>query len=103
MSAKLSRTSPTRGSANFGSVEHGKDNQKTIELAYAGREDWAVREVISKNKNLTVKAVETNRGEGRVGYNLQLTIKPGARPLDALAAALTRTEKSPEDPEAWRD
>jgi hypothetical protein len=65
------------GSANFGPVEHGEDNQKTIELSYAGRDDWAVRGIISNNKNLTVKAVETTRENGRVAYKLLLTIKTG--------------------------
>tara|TARA_R110002111_G_scaffold256979_2_gene324618 strand:- start:107337 stop:108350 length:1014 start_codon:yes stop_codon:yes gene_type:complete len=73
----------TPGSANFGSVEVGKGAESTVAVSYAGREDWAITGIESKNPSLTVKAVETARGEGRVNYNLVLTLAPET-PLGAL-------------------
>ncbi|WP_417392630.1 DUF1573 domain-containing protein [Gimesia sp.] len=66
----------TPGSANFGSVEVGKGAETTVALAYAGRDDWAITAIQSKDPSLTVKAVETARGGGRVNYNLVLTLSP---------------------------
>lgn len=67
----------TPGAANFGSVEVGKGAQTTVALGYAGRDDWAITEINAKNPSLKVKAVETARGNGRVNYNLELTLAPG--------------------------
>lgn len=73
----------TPGAANFGSVEVGKGAETTVALSYAGREDWAITGIQSGNSSLTAKAVETNRGGGRVNYNLVLTLAPGT-PLGAF-------------------
>ncbi|WP_298859176.1 DUF1573 domain-containing protein [uncultured Gimesia sp.] len=67
----------TPGAANFGSVEIGKGAETTVALGYAGREDWAITGIESKNSSLTAKAVETSRAGGRVNYNLVLTLAPG--------------------------
>jgi len=66
----------TPGAANFGSVEVGKGAETTVGLAYAGREDWAITAIESRNPHLTAKAVETGRGGGRVNYNLILKLDP---------------------------
>ncbi|MEQ9066013.1 MAG: DUF1573 domain-containing protein [Gimesia chilikensis] len=66
----------TPGAANFGSVEVGKGAETTVALAYAGREDWALTGIESRNPHVTAKAVETNRGGGRVNYNIMLTLDP---------------------------
>ncbi len=67
----------TPGAANFGSVEVGKGAQTTVGLAYAGREDWAITGIETKDPSLSAKAVETSRAGGRVNYNLMLTLAPG--------------------------
>ncbi|MFK7778946.1 MAG: DUF1573 domain-containing protein [Gimesia sp.] len=67
----------TPGAANFGSIEVGKGATTTVALSYAGREDWAITAIQSRSSSLTAKAVETNRGGGRVNYNLVLTLAPG--------------------------
>ena len=66
----------TPGAANFGSVEVGKGAETTVALAYAGREDWALTGIESRNPHVTAKAVDTGRGGGRVSYNVILTLDP---------------------------
>lgn len=77
----------TPGAANFGSVEVGKGAKTTVGLAYAGRDDWAITDIQSKNPSVTAKAVETGRGGGRVNYNVMLTLAPGT-PLGPIREQL---------------
>jgi len=65
----------TPGGAEFGPITKGADAERKISVAYAGRQNWAIRNVISKNPNITAKAVETSRGGGQVNYDLVVTVK----------------------------
>lgn len=68
----------TPGSADFGSVEQGAGATHRIDVAYAGRDDWAIRQVRTNNEYLDAKVVETGRGGGRVTYDLFVSVKPTA-------------------------
>ena len=39
----------------------GEENVKTLDIAYAGRPDWTIKEVKSPRDYLEVEAVETSR------------------------------------------
>jgi hypothetical protein len=78
----------TPGSAEFGSIPKGAEQTRKISVAYAGRDDWQIREVVSKNPNIAVKLDETARGEGRVSYELTVSIK-GSAPIGDLRDQLT--------------
>ena len=68
----------TPGAANFGAVEHGQSAQQSLEIAYAGRNDWQIREVKTNSEHLTAEVTETARGNGRVNYTLQVSLRPDA-------------------------
>ena len=68
----------TPGSVVFGAVEDGKGAKKTIDIAYAGRNEWKIREVKSSSKSIKVAARETARANGRVGYALDVELLPTA-------------------------
>ncbi|MBW3542904.1 MAG: DUF1573 domain-containing protein [Planctomycetes bacterium] len=70
----------TPGAADFGAVPHGQPATKTIEVAYAGRSDWKIRDVRSKNKHLTARVEEKERSGGRVKYELILTLDESLSP-----------------------
>jgi hypothetical protein len=75
------------GAVQFGSVEEGKPAETTIDVAYAGRDDWRITDVRSANPNLEVELNEKERGGGRVGYSMLVRLKDGAAPgffLDQL-------------------
>jgi hypothetical protein len=77
------------GSVNFGAVEHGAGGEKKLTIAYAGRNDWKILEVLSPKPYLSAKAVETSRpNNGTVGYDLIVTLKPDA-PVGLLRDQLT--------------
>lgn len=78
----------TPGAANFGAVEKGLGGEKVLDLAYAGRDDWAITEVINRNEYIDVKAVQVGRGQGKANYKLQFTISPEA-PVGLLRSQVT--------------
>jgi hypothetical protein len=70
----------TPGSAEFGPITKGADVERKISIAYAGSDTWTVRNVISRNPDITATTVETARGGGRVNFDLVVTVK-GSVPL----------------------
>lgn len=90
----------TPGAANFGAVDAGKSMQQTIEVAYAGRDDWEIRDVQPHNEYVDAKAKEISRGNGRVNYEIYVTLKPNA-PVGVIRdqiTLLTDDAASPEVP-----
>lgn len=88
------------GSVNFGSVEHGKEVTRTIKLLYAGRNEWQVKEIRSRSESIIAKAVETARGNGRVDYDIVVTLAPTAPPgaLREQLTLITDDQNSPQVP-----
>jgi hypothetical protein len=76
------------GGAEFGAVAKGTDWERTISVAYAGRRDWKIKEVVSKNPNVAASVVETRRDGSNVNYDLKVTVK-GSAPLGELRDQLT--------------
>lgn len=66
------------GSVSFGSVTQGAGAQQSLIINYAGRDDWKIARVECANPAIEATATETKRGEGQVGYNLSVRLKPDA-------------------------
>src|SRR5262249_48241614 len=77
----------TPGSAEFGAVGKGTDTERKIDVAYAGRQNWAIKNVISKNPHVAARVAETRRDGGRVNYDLFVTLK-GTAPAGELREQL---------------
>jgi len=91
----------TPGGAEFGSVAEDEGPDRQIQLAYAGRNDWKVTNVRSKNPNISVKWEEVSRGlDGTVNYNLKVSLKPGAPKGDLRERVIIETndESNPQIP-----
>lgn len=91
----------TPGGAEFGSVAEGTAQERQIQLAYAGRPDWKVLDVKSKNPNILVKCDETGRNpDGTVNYLLNVSLKAGAPKGDLRDRVIIQTndENNPEIP-----
>jgi hypothetical protein len=78
----------TPGGAEFGLIAKGTDFERKIAVAYAGQDNWAIRNVVSKNPNIAAKVVETARGGGRVNYDLVVTVK-GSTPIGNFRDQIT--------------
>lgn len=85
------------GSANFGPIENGSGAERKISITYAGRDDWTIREVQSKNEHIEAAVVETSRGGGRATYDLLVKLKPTAPvgPLRDQVVLVTDDQNSP--------
>lgn len=88
------------GSVNFGNVEQGAGSKRKVSISYAGRDDWQIKGVRSKNKIVVAKVVETSRGNGRVSYDLLVSLDPSAPAglLRERLMLLTDDAKSPQVP-----
>lgn len=66
------------GSVDLGAVAHGAPVEKQIAISYAGRDDWQITDVKTANPHLSAELVETERGSGRVKYNLLVKLADDA-------------------------
>jgi hypothetical protein len=90
----------TPGEASFGPIAKGTDQERKLSIAYAGRPDWTIREVIAKNPHIAAKVVETARNGGSVSYDLIVSVN-GSAPLGELREQLllvTNDANSPQIP-----
>jgi hypothetical protein len=68
----------TPGSINFGAVAVGTKLERKLEVDYAGRPDWKILNVVTKNKYLEARVVETSRAGITVNYDLIVSLLPDA-------------------------
>ena len=64
----------------LGTVKRGTPATKTINIEYAGNNDWTIDGATTSNPYLETELEETHRGNGLVGYRLAVTLKPDAPP-----------------------
>jgi hypothetical protein len=62
------------GSVQFGSIDQGQGFIQTVEVNYAGREDWQILDVKSANPHISATTAEVNRGNGQVSYQLKVLV-----------------------------
>ena len=90
----------TPGGAEFGAVAEGSEQERKVQIAYAGRADWTIKDIINKSEFFNAKVNETHRGDGRVDYDLIVTLKPNAPKGDLRDQIILVTDdkNSPEAP-----
>lgn len=66
------------GVIEFGSLDAGEGGATKVSIAYAGRGDWKIEDVLSANRHFEVELDETYRGGGRVKYDMTVRLKPNA-------------------------
>ncbi|WP_437224751.1 DUF1573 domain-containing protein [Planctomicrobium sp. SH661] len=92
--------SPEPGNANFGTVEFGQGAERKLEIAYAGRDDWAINEVRVPDERIQASVREVFRAPGQVRYELTVNLKDNA-PMGAIQdqiRLITNDVNSPEVP-----
>lgn len=90
----------TPGNADFGTVEYGTGAERKIEVAYAGRDNWAIKGVRVGNDKLAAEVRELSRSPGQVTYELTVRLEEGAA-MGAISdqiALVTDDANSPEVP-----
>ncbi len=73
------------GSADFQAVPEGEAASRTLQLAYAGRAGWTIKQVEIDSTHLTARVEETQRGKAspgatfdQVAYDIVIGLKPTA-------------------------
>ena len=64
--------------AEFGSAEYGGKAERKITVSYNGQYGWALKGVKADNKHLAAKLTKVNTGNGRVQYEVVVTLKKSA-------------------------
>lgn len=79
------------GEAAFGSIEQGAEKTINVTLDYAGRPDWKIVGMNTSEAFISAKAQEVSRANGRVRYDLKVTVAPDAPagPLQSQLIVLT--------------
>lgn len=88
----------TPGAAQFGSVSKGSSQERKVQIAYAGRENWRITNYSCKNPHLAVKFSELGRGIGRVDYEMSVSLKPTA-PVGDLREQIVLFTDDPGNPQ----
>lgn len=90
----------TPGNADFGSIEFGQPAEKTLKIAYAGRQNWKITGIRNDNELIDAQVTETERVSGRVTYQLTVRLKDDARigAIQDKIYLLTDDQSSPEVP-----
>ncbi len=68
------------GAVLFNAIPQGTSAHRTVQLSYAGRNDWQIVRAMPSADFLDVEVNETGRGAGEVRYQLVVTLKPQAPP-----------------------
>lgn len=66
------------GEVQFGTIDQGQAKESTINLEYAGRNDWQILDIRTASPHLEAELSETKRGGGRVGYQVKIRVKEDA-------------------------
>lgn len=90
----------TPGSAKMGAVPQGEVATKKIDVAYAGRNDWKIKEIKSPNDLISADFAETRREGGRVDYQILVKLSDKAPPglMREQLTIVTDDANSPEVP-----
>lgn len=85
------------GAVQFGNIEQGEGAVAKVHVTQAGRSDWKITDVRSNDDFLGVELNETNRGGGRVGYDLVVRLKDNAPVgfISSQLALITNDSRSP--------
>ena len=68
----------TPGVVEFGSVAEGSVVVRTVQLEYAGHNDWALVKVERTNPFIHARAEEVKRERGEIAYRITVTLKDNA-------------------------
>ena len=66
------------GSVEFGEVDAGSSAEQRIKVSYAGRDDWAIKEVNVPHDHYAVNFRELNRTDTRVDYEMLVKVNGDA-------------------------
>lgn len=88
----------TPGNADFGTVAFGEAASRKLEIKYAGRQDWNIRDVRVGHESIKAVVKEVLRANGRVHYELQVDLAASTA-MGSLQDQITLITDDPQSPE----
>jgi hypothetical protein len=76
------------GVINFGLVRLGTPSERSVDILYAGRNEWEIVDVTTANPHLEAELLEKRRGGGQVEYRMILRLR-GDAPLGYVRDQVT--------------
>ncbi len=88
------------GSVNFGTVDKGMAAERVIDISYAGRADWHIRDVENLPAYLTAELQEVSRTATGANYKLKMILADNAPvgPFRGLVNLITDDGSNPKVP-----
>lgn len=85
------------GAIRFGDVELGEGGKASVDIAYAGRPDWAIEDVRVPKGYLKASLSEPKRSGGNIRYRLSMALAPTAKagPLRDVVTLVTNDKTNP--------
>lgn len=78
----------TPGKVQFNSVEYGQPAKAVVDIAYAGRPDWAIDDIKFQNSNMKATLSAPQRSNGLLKFTLTMSLDEKA-PVGRLRDVLT--------------
>lgn len=78
----------TPGKVQFNSIEYGKPATAVVDIAYAGRPDWAIDDIKFQNPNMKATLSAPSRSNGLLKFKLTMSLD-GKAPVGSLRDVLT--------------
>jgi hypothetical protein len=85
------------GQVSFGTVANGQTPTQTIDVEYAGAQDWKLTGFVENDSVMTAAYKELYRQPGQVGYRVTVTLKSDA-PAGSLKRELYLKTNDPASP-----
>ena len=82
--------------ADLGNVSQSRTATRTVRIAYAGGSDWRIEKALP-SPWVTASVSEAYRSAGQVGYDVKVTLKPGA-PVGRIGEAVQLVTNDPRGP-----
>jgi hypothetical protein len=67
------------GVVQFGSVRCGQSPRRKTTITYAGLDNWKITSVSCSNPSIKTELIEASRFQGRIAYDLWITLLPDAK------------------------
>jgi hypothetical protein len=86
------------GAIQLGTIAHGQESVKELDIEYAGSANWQILTVTKPSPSMDLKCDEIYRKPGQVGYRLTLALKPTA-PIGVIRETLVVETNDPAAPQ----
>jgi len=86
------------GEIDFGNVDVGTPAERRVQISYAGREDWSLKDARTTDPNLRLQLIDMGRSRGHAAYELVVRLARTA-PAGYIKDQITLLTNDAQNPE----